>query len=132
MKGVPDITGGINDIWAYVRQDRPHRIPALVLSAVTALLIIYLFVGSFAQEPDRTPDIVYFENWTVDRTDAEVRREWMKRAKAANERNARNREAYQRLADGLGIGYDANEADRISAETNAVAVPGNEAVLAPE
>lgn len=132
MKGIPDITGGISDIWSYVRQDRPHRIPALVLSAVTALLIIYLFVGSFAQEPDRTPDIVYFENWTVDRTDAEVRREWMERAKAANERNARNREAYQRLADGLGIGYDANEANRISAETDAAVVPGNEAAPAPE
>lgn len=123
MIRIPDIPGGFADIWRYIREDRPHRLPALALSLVLSVVLIYLFGRSFEQEPDRTPDIVYFETWSADRSDAESQADWLERAKETNERNARRRAAYQALAEGLGIDYDASEAEQISAETDATVLP---------
>lgn len=117
---MPDVTGGIVDLWNYVKIDRPHRIPAMGLSIVLPIVIIYLFGYALMEEPDTSAKIVYIENWTVDRNEEDIRREWLERAKATNARHARNREAYKRLADSLGVDYDSTEADRVSAETEAM------------
>lgn len=117
---MPDITGGFADLWNYVKIDRPHRIPAMGVSIVLPTVIIYLFGYAMMEEPDTSAKIVYIENWSVDRKDEDIRREWLERAKATNARHARTREAYKRLADSLGVEYDSTQADRDSAATEAM------------
>lgn len=117
---MPDITGGFADLWNYVKIDRPHRIPAMGVSIVLPIVILYLFLYAMQPEPDTSAKIVYIENWSADRNEQDIRREWLERAKATNARHARNREAYKRLADSLGVEYDSTEADRVSAETEAI------------
>ncbi len=117
---MPDVTGGFADLWNYVKIDRPHRIPAMGVSIVLPIVILYLFGYAMSEEPDTSAKIVYIENWTVDRNEEDIRREWLERAKATNARHARNREAYKRLADSLGVEYDSTEADRDSAATDAM------------
>ena len=117
---MPDVTGGFADLWNYVKIDRPHRIPAMGVSIVLPIVILYLFGYAMSEEADTSAKIVYIENWTVDRNEEDIRREWLERAKATNARHARNREAYKRLADSLGVEYDSTEADRDSAATEAM------------
>lgn len=119
---MPDVTGGFADLWSYIKIDRPHRIPAMGVSIVLPIVIIYLFFHSFQEPPDTKTRIVYIENWRADRSDQEVRREWLERAKATNARRAKLRKSYQRLADELGIDYNSSEADRITRETETMGV----------
>ena len=61
--------------------------------------------------------IVYFENWQATRSEADIRADWVKRAKETTLRNAQKRAEYQRFADSLGIDYDSSEADKVTRET---------------
>jgi hypothetical protein len=117
---MPDVTGGFADLWNYVKIDRPHRIPAMGVAIVLPIVIFYLFAYAMQPEPDTRARIVYIENWSADRNEQDIRREWLERAKATNARHARNREAYKRLADSMGVEYDSTEADRDSAATDAI------------
>ena len=102
----PDISGGVSDLWHYVRADRPHRWPALGLALTIALLVLYFVARSAAppQVPQRT--IIYVESWRADRSDFDVRRDWLVRARVANDRNERRRNAYGAMARVLGQDYD--------------------------
>lgn len=112
-----DLGGGLSDFWDYIRQDRPHRWPLWGL-ALAITWIIFRGVEAYLIpeiKPDRS--IVYVESWRADRSAAEVRADWVARAKETTRRNAERRAAYQRFADSLGIEYDSTEADRVTRET---------------
>ena len=112
-----DIGGGLSDFWDYVRQDRPHRWPLWGL-ALAITWVIFRGVEAYLIpeiQPDRS--IVYVESWRADRSAADVRADWVARAKETTRRNAERRAAYQRFADSLGIEYDSTEADRVTRET---------------
>ncbi|MBA3939686.1 MAG: hypothetical protein C0520_00590 [Sphingopyxis sp.] len=113
----PDIGGGVSDFWSYIREPKPHRwaiwgvalaITWLVFNGVEKYLIP-------VEEPKA--QIIYFENWTANRGDAEARADWVERAKEETRRNAKKRAEYQRFADSLGIEYDSTEADKVTRET---------------
>ncbi len=108
----PDISGGIQDFWAYMRADRPHRWPALGLAITVAALVFYFILRSVnpAEEPKRT--IIYVQSWLADRSDFDVRRDWLNRAIVANDRNERRRNNYGALARAIGQDYDQNAAHR--------------------
>src|SRR3546814_10825857 len=100
--------------WAYIREPRPHRwtvwgvalaLTWLIFTGVEKYLIPY-------EKPKE--QIIYFENWTADRSDAEIRADWVARAKETTRRNAQKRAEYQRFADSLGIEYDSAEADKVT------------------
>src|SRR3546814_2067190 len=59
----------------------------------------------------------YFENWKADRSEAEVRADWIARAKETTRENARRRAEYQKLADMMGVPYDSSKADEVTRET---------------
>ena len=61
--------------------------------------------------------IIYFENWTANRSAAEIRADWVARARETTLHNAQKRAEYQRFADSLGIEYDSAEADKVTRET---------------
>jgi len=112
-----DVTGGFSDFWGYIREPRPHRwaiwgvaiaLTWLVFHGVSEYLIPY-------EKPKAR--IIYFENWKATRSEAEVRAEWVARAKETTLRNAEKRAEYQRLAKSLGVEYDSTEADKVTRET---------------
>ena len=113
----PDIGGGVSDFWTYIREPRPHRwaiwgvaiaLTWLVFNGVEQYLIPY-------EKPKA--QIIYFENWTANRSAAEIRADWVSRAKETTLQNAKKRAEYQRFADSLGIEYDSSEADKVTRET---------------
>ncbi|HMO76596.1 MAG TPA: hypothetical protein PKD99_06775 [Sphingopyxis sp.] len=117
MFGKVDIGGGLSDFWDYVREPRPHRwaiwglalaLTWVVFNGVAKYLIPY-------EEPKA--QIIYFENWDATRSDAEVRADWIARARETTRRNAERRVQYQKLADMMGVEYDAAEAEKLTRET---------------
>lgn len=107
-----DIIGGFRDFWDYVRTDRPHRWPAMGLSIAIPLLIFYFIARAVAAEQPEVRRIIYFQNWTLDRSDYDVRRDWLHRAREANRLNQRRREAYGAFARALDQPFDKAAADK--------------------
>lgn len=117
MLNPTDISGGLYDFWTYIREPRPHRWASWGLAVVLPGLIFYGFSEHLFPYPPPKAQIIYFENWKADRSQAEVEADWRARAIEATRANARRRAEYQRLADSLGIEYDSHEADEITRET---------------
>lgn len=105
-----EIVGGVRDFIDYMRADRPHRWPALGLAVVVPLVVFYFIARSINPEDEPKRTIIYVESWTADRSEYDVRRAWLQRAREANERNRRRRDAYGTFARGLGQDYDVNAA----------------------
>lgn len=112
-----DVAGGLSDFWAYVREPRPHRWASWGLAIVLPIVIFYGFSEHLIPYEKEKTKIIYFENWTVNRSAAEIRADWIARAKETTRANAQRRAEFQRLADGLGVEYDSSEADKVTRET---------------
>lgn len=117
-----EVTAGVNpfrDIWDYMRQDRPHRWPALGLAITIPLVILWFIADSFSSidAPKRT--IIYVESWSADRSPFDIRRDWLLRARSANEANQQRRNAAGALAEAIGQDFDQAKADREFAEAHA-------------
>ena len=111
------VGGGLSDIWAYIREPRPHRW-AVWGVALALTWLIFTGVEKYLIPYEKPKEqIIYFENWTADRSAAEIRADWVARAKETTRRNAQKRAEYQRFADSLGIEYDSAEADKVTRET---------------
>src|SRR3546814_18107963 len=76
---------------------------------------LFPYTTLFRSKPK--PQIIYFENWKADRSEAEVRADWIARAKETTRENARRRAEYQKLADMMGVPYDSSKADEVTRET---------------
>ena len=112
-----DVSGGLGDFWAYIREPRPHRWTMWGV-AIALTWVIFHGVSQYLipyEKPER--QIIYFENWQADRSEAEIRADWVARAKETTRENARRRAEYQKLADLLGVDYDSSEADKLTRET---------------
>ena len=101
-----DHLGAIADLWNYVKEDRPHRWASMGLAITIPAVVMYVIYRSLIPEP-QGPSIIYVESWPLDRSQADVEKDWLERAKQANEDNAKRREAYRAVADSLGIDYEA-------------------------
>jgi hypothetical protein len=112
-----DIAGGAGDFWAYVREPRPHRWALWGLASALAGLVFWTMSEKLVRYDPPRASIVYFESWRADRSDAEVRADWVARAKETTRRNAERRRNYQEVAKALGIDYDSTEADKLTRET---------------
>ena len=101
----------LRDFWEYIRADRPHRWPAMGLAvAIPALIFYFILRGANpVEEPKR--QIIYVESWPADRSEFDIRRAWLLRARAANDRNQRRREAYGSFAKSIGQDFDKQRAD---------------------
>ena len=112
-----DVGGGLSDFWAYVREPRPHRWASWGVAIVLPFVIFYGFSEHLIPYEKPKRQIIYFENWSANRSAAEIRAEWVARAKETTRANAKRRAEFQRLADGLGVEYDSSEADKVTQET---------------
>ncbi len=112
-----DVGGGLSDFWAYIREPRPHRWTSWGLAIALPLVIFYGFSEHLIPYEKEKTKIIYFENWTANRSEAEIRADWIARAKETTRANAKRRAEFQRLAEGLGVEYDSSEADKLTQET---------------
>lgn len=112
-----DIGGGLSDFWTYIREPRPHRWASWGVAVALPVVVFYGFSEHLIPYEKPKAEIIYFENWTANRSEAEIRAEWIARAKETTRANAEKRAEYQRLADMMGVEYDSAEADRVTRET---------------
>ena len=112
-----DVGGGLSDFWAYIREPRPHRWASWGVAIVLPIVVLYGFSEHLIRTEEPKVEIIYFENWSANRSDAEIRAEWVARAKETTRANAEKRAEYQRLADMMGVEYDSAEADKVPRET---------------
>ena len=112
-----DVGGGLSDFWSYIREPRPHRW-AIWGVALALTWLIFTGVEKYLIPYEKPKEqIIYFENWTANRSEAEIRADWIARAKETTRANAKRRAEFQRLAEGLGVEYDSSEADKLTRET---------------
>jgi hypothetical protein len=112
-----DVTGGVSDFWDYIRAPRPHRWTSWGVAIAFAFVIFWGF-GKYLIPYERPkPQIIYFENWSANRSEAQIRADWIDRAKETTRENAKRRAEFQRLADMMGVDYDSTEADKVTRET---------------
>ena len=112
-----DVGGGLSDFWGYIREPRPHRW-AIWGVAIALTWVVFHGVSEYLipyEEPK--PSITYFENWKATRSESEIRADWVARAKETTRANAKRRAEFQRLADMMGVEYDASEAEKVTRET---------------
>jgi len=89
-----------NDLWGYVRRRRPHQIVFLALSFALTFGMFQLFMIDTRIVRPYTRDIVYFQQWRADRTDAQIRAQQLidlPKEKAARDAQAKA-DAQRRLA----------------------------------
>ena len=113
----PDIGGGVSDFWAYIREPRPHRWAILGVALALTWLVFHGVEQYLIPYEKPKAEIIYFENWSANRSADEIRADWVARAKETTLQNAKKRAEYQRFADSLGIEYDSSEADQVTRET---------------
>jgi hypothetical protein len=107
----PDIAGGLKDFWIYIRQEKPHKWASLGLALTIVGVIFYFIVKALEPKPE-PPSIIFVESWPIDRSDFDVRRDWLKRGIEENEQNRRRRHAYGELGNAIGQStYDKAAAD---------------------
>lgn len=124
-----DHLGAIADLWNYIKEDRPHRWASMGLAITIPAVVMYTIYRSLIPAPEG-PSIIYVESWPLDRSQADVEKDWLARAKQANEDNAKRRAAYRAVADSLGIDYKAAPGTegappdgKAAVSTNKVATP---------
>src|SRR3546814_10349003 len=87
-----DVTGGVSDFWDYVRQPRPHRWTGWGAAIALALFVFWGFSKYLFPYEKPRPQNIYFENWTANRRHAQVRADWVDRAKQPTRENAARRD----------------------------------------
>src|SRR3546814_11245265 len=104
-----DVGGGLADFWAYIREPRPHRW-AVWGVALALTWLIFTGVEKYLIPYEKPKEqIIYFENWTADRSDAEIRADWVARAKETPRRNPKKPAQNQRFAAVLA--YESHRAE---------------------
>ncbi len=106
-----DIQGGFRDFWDYIREDRPHRWPALGLAITVPGVILFFIADAFTPPVATGPQITYVQSWPADRSEYDVRRAWLQRARVANEQNRARRANFGAFAEAIGQTYDARRAE---------------------
>jgi hypothetical protein len=107
-----NIQGGIRDFWDYIREDRPHRWPAWGL-AITIPAVILFYIADALKPPEApSRQVIYVESWPADRSDYDIRRDWLQRARQANEQNQMRRNAAGAFGEAIGQDFDRARADR--------------------
>ena len=99
--------GMIADFIAVWKQAGNNRWRIAAVAAVCTFGVFYVMANQGGRAPHPPPEVTYITSWRADRSDYDVRRDWLQRARDANARNRRRRDAYGAFARTLGQGYDA-------------------------
>ncbi|HEX8389030.1 MAG TPA: hypothetical protein VF636_08445 [Sphingomonas sp.] len=98
----------IRDLRRFLGTRQPYELGFLVLSMVVTLTLIWAFMRDSYAEPVYRPDIIYVEQYRLDRTDAEIMAQQKvdqaakeKRLAERAKRQAERQAAFKRLDDRL-------------------------------
>lgn len=101
-------TRAFTDLRAFFAERGPIELGFLALSMLITLTLIYAFARDSSFEPEYRPDIIYVEQYTLNRTDAEItaqqkidQAEKRKRMAEIERRAAERQAAFKRLDDKL-------------------------------
>ena len=61
------------DLRVFLAQRQPYELGFLVLAMAITGGLVWVFVKDSYREPVYKPEIIYVEQWTLNRTDAEIR-----------------------------------------------------------
>ena len=61
------------DLRFFLAQRQPYELGFLVLAMGITAILVWAFVKDSYREPVYKPEIIYVEQWTLNRTDAEIR-----------------------------------------------------------
>jgi hypothetical protein len=113
-----------SDIFAYLREDRPHKYSLLVAAFIPAILMVALFYyDAKAKAKPPPPTTTYFESWPASRSRAESYAAIMKRKVEKDAFLEEQRQGYKRLGRAMGMDVEKieQEAVRIRQESLAAA-----------
>jgi hypothetical protein len=105
-----DIGSSLTDFWDYIRADRPHRWTSLGLAITIPAVMLYFMADALRPAAPTGPQIVYVQSWPADRSDYDIRRDWLARARAANQANQQRRTMMGNFAEAIGQDFDAQRA----------------------
>lgn len=117
----------MGDLWGVIRTQTEHRGIFLLMSAAVTGGIFYVMWGQEVRGLPPPPNVIYFESWREDRTDAEIiagniAATEKRRAAEAEEaaRQERIRQLYKAVGDATGVdtnkAYAEGEAERAAAK----------------
>lgn len=109
------------DLWGYLLEKRTHRWPLLGVSAALTWVIIWVFmVDANTNTMPKQNQIMYFQNWTADRSDVTIilqqKADLAARVKALH---AKQKEM-QKIADMFGIEWREDAKRNSAREAEAV------------
>lgn len=105
-----NIGGSLQDFWTYIREDRPHRWPALGLAVTIPGVMLYFIADALRPPPEPARQIIYVQSWSADRSEYAIRRDWLARARAANAANQQRRGNFGAFAEAIGQTYNEERA----------------------
>ncbi|WP_448659413.1 hypothetical protein ACPVPU_02855 [Sphingomonas sp. CJ99] len=107
MKQVQPRTA-IRDVYELFIRPRPHKWGFMGLAATITALVISGFVSDSRQERPYKRDIVYVQDWRLDRTDEQIIAQQqvdearkLERLKKLNAEKEKRRQEWQKIDDGL-------------------------------
>jgi hypothetical protein len=107
-------TGGIRDIIAYFREDRPLKPFLIIASCIPPALMIYMLVlDAHEKSLPPPPTVTYVESWPLDRSIAETKVAIAERQKLKDALLEKQRQSYKAL--GRAVGMDV---EKIEQEAN--------------
>ncbi len=112
------LTGGFGDLIAFVRQNEPgERLLPAVLAIACTTFILFLFwldpkVNTYTYVP---AEVIYVENWTVDRTDEEILQDRWQIQCLKDKLELKRRNAVKELGRMSGMDVDEIEREAIAA-----------------
>ena len=94
----------IQDLRFFLSQRQPYELGFLVLAMVVTGVLIFMFARDSHVEPTYKPNIIYVQQWRMDRTDAQIRAQQVideaakqKRLAAEKAEQEKSRQQFQKL-----------------------------------
>ena len=98
----------LRDLRLFLHQRQPHELGFFALAVLITAFFIFAFIKDSTVEKVYKPDIIYVQQWSLDRTTAEIRAQQKidqakkdKEQAALEKEQAKTRAEFQRLDDKL-------------------------------
>jgi hypothetical protein len=109
----PTRAGG--DLIAYLREDRPYKVPLFLAACFPpAIMIGLVYFDALEKAKPPPPEVMYFESWPLTRTIEESRAAIAKNGIEKTKQLEAAKEAYKALGRATGMDVDAIEREAIA------------------
>lgn len=117
---------GAGDLIAYLREDRPYKLPMMLAACLPPALIMYMFNADYMEKSKPPPpEVIYFESWPADRSIEETMKAIAERQALKDALLEEKREQYKTA--GRVFGMDVDKIEREAKESQAAEKKAKEA-----